>query len=231
MIKAILMDFNGVIIDDEAIQMRAYQEILAKEDIALTDGDYYSSLGMDDKSFVAAAYERVGRQPETNKVLEITQAKTQRWRREMVADNVPLFEGIENFVRKMSAEFAVGIVSMAKREEIVFILDKTGLANCFSIIVSAEDVENSKPDPQCYRKGFRLIDLDRIAKGHLPMTHEECLVIEDSPPGAAAGKAAGLPVLGVMNTVQATEMRAAGADWVTKNLDDWMPESVRGVFV
>ena len=230
MIKALLLDFNGVIIDDEAIQMRAYQEILAKEDIALTDEDYYSSLGMDDMTFVAAAYERVGKQPETNKVFEITQAKTQKWR-EVVAENVPLFEGIENFVRKMSEEFALGIVSMAKREEVLHILEKTGLTNCFSIIISAEDVANPKPDPQCYRDGFRLIDLDRIAKGHLPMTHGECLVIEDSPPGAAAGKAAGLPVLGVTNTVSANELRAAGADWVTKYLDDWMPGSVRGVFV
>lgn len=229
MIKAILMDFNGIIIDDEAIQMRAYQEILANEDIALTDEDYYSSLGMDDKTFVAAAYERVGKQPETNKVLEITQEKTRRWR-EVVADNVPLFEGVENFVRKMSEEFALGIVSMAKRDEVLFILEKTGLTDCFTVIVSAEDVANPKPDPECYREGFRLIDLARIAKGRLPMTHEECLVIEDSPPGANAGKAAGLPVLGVTNTVLADELRAAGADWVTKNLDDWMPESVRGVY-
>lgn len=229
MIKAILMDFNGVVIDDEAIQMRAYQEILAHEDIVLTDEDYYSNLGMDDKSFVAAAYERADREPETNKILEITQAKTNKWR-EIVATDVPLFEGVENFVRKMADELTLGIVSMAKREEVSHILEKTGLSDCFSIIVSAEDVANCKPDPECYREGFRLIDLHRIARGHLPMIHGECLVVEDSPPGVIAGKKADLPVLGVSNTVSAAELRAAGADWVAKNLDDWMPESVRRVF-
>ena len=40
MIKALLMDFNGVIIDDEPIQMRAYQELLAAENIAMTDEEY-----------------------------------------------------------------------------------------------------------------------------------------------------------------------------------------------
>ena len=229
MIKAILMDFNGVIIDDEAIQMRAYQEILALEGISLTDEDYYSSLGMDDRTFVAAAYERVGKTPETNKVLEITQKKTQKWR-EIVADNLPIFEGVENFVRKMSEELALGIVSMAKREEIDYILKESGLSNCFTIIVSAEDISNCKPDPECYREGFRLIDLARIAKGHLPMIHGECLVIEDSPPGILAAKNADLPALGVTNTVSAEELRAAGADSVAKCLDDWMPESVRRVF-
>ena len=53
MIKAILFDFNGVIIDDEPIQMKAYQEILKKEDIDLTDEHYYSCLGMDDKTFIS----------------------------------------------------------------------------------------------------------------------------------------------------------------------------------
>ncbi len=62
------------------------------------------------------------------------------------------------------------------------------------------------------------------------MTHSECLVIEDSPPGVVAGRYADLPVLGVKNTVSAAELRAAGAGWVAKNLDDWMPESVRRAF-
>ena len=79
--------------------------------------------------------------------------------------------------------------------------------------------------------GFRLIDAARSSKGHLPMTHGECVVIEDAPPGVAAGRGADLHVLGVTNTVSAEELRAAGAQVVTKDLDDWMPETFRRVFV
>jgi beta-phosphoglucomutase len=230
MIKAILMDFNGVIIDDEPIQMRAYQEILKDEGIEITEEAYLASLGMDDKTFVEAAYERAGKTPETNKVLEVTTAKTNRWR-ELIADELPLFPGLENFIRKMSQEFALGIVSMAKREEIGHVLGVSGLADRFSIIVSAEDVQKCKPDPECYRIGFRLLDLARTHAGHLPMTHKDCLVIEDSPPGIIAGKNAGLKTLGVTNTVSAEAMRNAGADAIAANLDDWMPDSMRRVFV
>ena len=230
MIKAILLDFNGVIIDDEPIQMRAYQEILDKEGIALTEEDYYECLGMDDRTFVEAAYARAGQTPETNKVLEVTQAKTEKWR-EIVADGVPLFPGMENFIRKMANKFALGIVSMARREDILQILEQTGLTECFSIMVSAEDVQNCKPDPECYRIGFQRLDLARIARGHLPMNHTECLVIEDAPPGVIAARNADLAVLGVTNTVSADELRAAGADWIAKDLNDWMPASVRRVFV
>ncbi len=229
MIKAILMDFNGVIIDDEPIQMRAYQEILSSEGITLTEEEYYSCLGMDDKTFVEAAFARAGKKPEDNKVLEITLAKSNRWR-EMIADELPIFEGADNFIRKMSREFTLGIVSMARREEIEYVLERANLKNCFSAIVSAEDVSAPKPNPECYRIGFRLVDAAHTAHAHLPITHGECLVIEDSPPGIEAAKRADLKTLGVTNTVSEAEMRETGADAIAKNLDDWMPESVRLVF-
>lgn len=230
MIKGILFDFNGVIIDDEPIQMKAYQEILKKEGIELTEEEYRSCFGMDDVTFVEAAYKRAGKTPETNKVLEITNAKTARWR-ELVADELPIFEGIDNFVHKMAQDFTLGIVSMAKREEIEFVLDTAGLRECFPVIVSAEDVSVCKPNPECYRVGFNKLDLYRSTHGHLPMNHKDCLVIEDTPQGIMAAKGADLMALGVTNTVDADEMRDAGADSIAKNLNDWMPDSVRRVFV
>jgi beta-phosphoglucomutase len=229
MIKAILFDFNGVIIDDEPIQMRAYQTILAEAGVALTEADYMASLGMDDETFVRAAYERVGQTVEPGKVAEISQAKTLKWR-DQIAGHVPLFPHVENFIRKAANEFSLGIVSMAKYEEIEHILERVDLLNCFSVIVSAEDVKLPKPDPQCYREGFRQLDLARIAEGHLPMIHSECVVIEDTPPGIAAAVNADLPALGVTNTVPADELRRAGATWIAADLNDWFPESIRRAF-
>ncbi len=230
MIKAILMDFNGVIIDDEPIQMQAYQEILKNESIELTEEDYYKSLGMDDATFVENAYSRAGKKPETNKVLEITQAKTNLWR-EMIADELPIFPGVENFIRKMEKDFALGVVSMARREEIEYVLDRIDLKDCFSVIVSAEDVSVCKPNAECYHTGFNLIDAARTRRGSNPMVHGDCLVIEDAPQGIIAGKRAGLKTLGITNTVSADKLREAGADAVSKSLADWMPDSIRRVFV
>jgi HAD superfamily hydrolase (TIGR01509 family) len=227
--KALLLDFNGVVIDDEPIQMRTYQAILAEHGVALTDEDYMNSLGMDDATFIRAAFERVGQTASQDKVFEISAAKTLKWR-DSVAESVPLFPNVENFIRKAANEFTLGIVSMAKREEIEHILERSGLADCFSVVISAEDVDAPKPDPQCYREGFRRIDLFRTAAGHSPMIHNECVVIEDTPPGVAAGRAADLPVLGVTNTVPAEQLRAAGARWIAADLNDWYPESIRLAF-
>lgn len=229
MIKAILLDFNGVIIDDEPVQMRAYQEILKDEGIDLTEDDYMASLGMDDRTFVDAAFKRAGKQVGPDLRNKIVDTKFARWS-DIVGEQLPLFEGIDDFVEKMSREFALGIVSMASRREIEFVLEKSGLAGHFSTIVSAENVSICKPDPECYRIGFKQIDAVRTAQGHLPMTHGECLVIEDTPPGIAAARGADLPALGVTNTVSAEKLRAAGAGAVAKDLRDWMPESIRRVF-
>jgi beta-phosphoglucomutase len=228
-IKALLLDFNGVIINDEPIQMRVYQDVLAKEGIALTEADYYSCLGMDDRRFVEAAYQRAGQTPGSNKVLEIVQAKSEAWR-EVVSADLPLFPGVENFIRKAARQFTLGLVSMSNHQEIDFVLERSRLRELFSIVVTAEDVSECKPDPECYRTGFRMIDAVRTAQGHLPMTHPECLVIEDSPPGVKAGVAADLQVLAVANTVSADELRAAGARWIAKDINDWWPESIKLAF-
>ena len=58
MIQAIFFDFNGVIINDERIHLKAYREILSAEGVDLSDEDYFASLGMDDVAFVRAAYAR-----------------------------------------------------------------------------------------------------------------------------------------------------------------------------
>ncbi len=230
MIKALLMDFNGVIIDDEGVQMRAYQEVLKDLGIDLTEADYYGSLGMDDRTFIKAAFERAGKKADEATVDSIRDAKSAKWK-ESVSAELPMFDGLPGFIEKMSHDFAIGIVSMATRSEIDLVLERSGLGGFISTIVSAEDVALCKPDPECYRLGFERIDAARTAAGHLPMTHSECLAIEDSPPGIVAARAVGLQALGVSNTVSEAELRAAGASSVAKDLRNWMPASVRRVFV
>lgn len=230
MIKAILLDFNGVIIDDEPIQMRAYRDILVDEGIDLTEEKYLACLGMNDTVFLSTIFERDGKTVSEERLVELIDAKTAKWK-ENIANETPIFEGVADFIKRMANNFALGVVSMARRVEIDHVLEKTGLMDSFSIVVSAEDVSTVKPDPECYREGFRLVDFSRTLNGKAPLTHKQCVVIEDSPPGILAGKKAGLMALGVTDTVDAKMLRAAGADAVTNSLEDWSPDSFRRVFV
>ncbi|MGI8493936.1 MAG: HAD family hydrolase [Pyrinomonadaceae bacterium] len=229
MIRAILMDFNGVIINDEPLHCQAYQQILKNENINLTEEDYYRCAGMNDVSFVRQQFKNAGLGVDDEKVKQITDQKTVEWRK-MIDKEIPIFETVENFIKKCEKRFALGVVSMARREEIEHILMQTGLADSFSIITAAEDVETHKPDPECYLKSFKKLDSLCAAEGHYPLVHRECLVIEDTPQGIQAAKSAGMKVLAVTNTFDEETLRDAGADSVTANLNDWMPESIALVF-
>ncbi len=77
-------------------------------------------------------------------------------------------------------------------------------------MISAEMVERGKPDPEPYRRGAELI--------HSPAA--DCLVVEDAPSGVGAGIAAGCRVLGVLGTHTEDELRAAGASWIVRSLED-----------
>ena len=229
MIKAILFDFNGVIINDEPLQMKAYQNVLKNEGIELTERNYYDSLGMDDRTFVRAAFERAEKNLNDEKLRCIVEEKTAA-HAGLIADELPLFPGIVNFVKMMHFHYRLGIVSMARRVEINSVLQRADLAGYFTAMVSAEDVTACKPDKQCFDLAFRKLDETYTAAGEFPLVREQVLVIEDSPPGVVGAKRAGMWVLGVTNTVSAEELRRAGADAVTKNLADWIPETIELVF-
>lgn len=78
-------------------------------------------------------------------------------------------------------------------------------------LVTAESVDNGKPDPACYQLG-----LDRLG---LREHAGEVLVLEDSPAGVKAGKAAGCKVLGLVTSHTAEQVLAAGPDWAVKDLE------------
>jgi beta-phosphoglucomutase len=229
MIRAILFDFNGVIIDDEPLQLKAYQEVLQPEGVTLTEADYYDCLGMDDATFVRAAFARAGREVNDEQLRTLMDQKSDK-HRELIEGELPLFPGVVTFIKAAARVWQLGVVSMARRVEIDHVLGRAGLAQAFAAIVSGEDVAACKPDPACNLRALELLNARRRASGQPPLAAADCLVIEDSPPGVSSAHAAGMRTLGVTNTVAEDRLRAAGADVVTASLFDWTPDAVYHVF-
>lgn len=230
MIRAILFDFNGVIINDERLHLEAYRKALDAEGVALTETDYYHCLGMDDLTFTRAAFERAGRTP-TDEQLQAVIRREWELHREMIKDELPLCPGVVTFIKAASRVWPLAVVSMATRDQIDHVLERARLTDHFAAVVSAEDVPAGacKPDPACYLRALEQLNRDRRG-GFRPPSASNCLVIEDSPPGIRSGKAAGMRTLGVTNTVSEAALRAAGADVVTARLSDWTPDAVYHVF-
>jgi len=229
MINAIFFDFNGVIIDDERLQMQVYQELLREQGIEITDADYMNSLGMDDETFVRAAYQRSSVAVTEDAVMAMLAEKTIRHRK-LIENELPFFPGVVTFIKALARKHAVGLVSMATLDEAGYVLDRANLTPLFSVIVTTEDVSVCKPAPDCYRAALEKLNEKRREQRLLPLLSKECLVIEDSPPGIQSGKGAGMRTLGVTNTVSEEALRAAGADVVTPSLFDWNVHAVQHVF-
>jgi beta-phosphoglucomutase len=228
MIKAIFFDFNGVIIDDETIQMKAYQEVLSGHEIALTKELYFGALGMDDKTFVRSMFEHAKKPLSDPLLAEVLGAKTDLHRQ--MIEELPLFPGVLTFLKAASREFQLGLVSMANLTEVSYVFQRANLTPLFSVIVTAEDASVCKPAPDCYLTGLLKLNELRQQERELPLHASECLAIEDSPPGIQSARAAGMRTLGVTNTVSEEALRAAGADVVTKSLADWNVNAVKLVF-
>jgi len=229
MIKAIFFDFNGVIIDDESIQMKAYQEVLRGHQIDLTEEWYLDALGMDDKTFVKTMFERA-KKPLTDPVLETVMGAKTDLHRQMIEDELPFFPGVLTFLKATSRHFSLGLVSMANKTEVGYVFERANLTPLFSIVVTAEDASVCKPAPDCYLAGLLKLNDKRRGERQLPLLASECLAIEDSPPGIQSARAAGMRTLGVTNTVSDEALRAAGADVVTKSLADWTVGAVKGLY-
>ena len=229
MIKAILFDFNGVLIDDEPLQLKAAQAALQAEGMTLTDEDYYNSLGMDDVTFFRAALTRAGREHD-EELLERVLTEWTKLHRELIADELPLFPGVVTFVKALARRYPLAVVSMARRDSIEHVLARAGLEQAFTVVVSAEDVSACKPDPACVNRALEKLNEARRSAGQPPLAPAQCLVIEDAPPGIEAARAAGMRTLGVTNTVGEAALRTAGANVVTHSLADWTDDAVRHVF-
>ena len=228
MIRAIFFDFNGVIIDDETIQMKAYEEVLSGHEITLTEELYWSALGMDDRTFVRSMFEHAQKPLSDPLLEEVLDAKTDLHRQ--MIEELPLFPGVLTFLKAASREFQLGLVSMANLVEVSYVFQRANLTPLFTVMVTAEDASVCKPAPECYLAGLMKLNEWRQRERMLPLLASECLAIEDSPPGIQSARAAGMRTLGVTNTVSDEALRAAGADVVTKSLTDWTVEAVKLVY-
>jgi beta-phosphoglucomutase len=205
MVSAILFDFNGVIIDDEPQHCSALIATLAEDGIALDRDTYYREyLGFDDRECFRFTFERHGRRLDEQALAGAIERKHGHYAR-AVGDDLRLVPGAADFIESAALEaYQLGIVSGALRREIELVLDLAGLRPHFAAIVAAEDVIACKPDPRGYLLGREALDLPA----------SRCVVIEDSLPGVAAARAAGMRCA-MLATSHAEEACAgAGADVV-----------------
>ena len=206
MLRAVIFDFNGVLVDDEPIHLEMFQRVLKDEGLSLDANDYYAHyLGFDDRGCFKAYYKRNGHILSDTSLAELVQRKAQYYR-EAIENRVIIFPGVKQLVPELSSHIPLAIASGALRSEIEMILEKIDLMKCFRAIVAAEDVNEGKPNPEIFNKALELLN-QRESKGSIDPS--ECLAIEDSKEGIRAAQTARMKCLAVTNSHSAGDLSEA----------------------
>jgi beta-phosphoglucomutase len=214
MLRAVIFDFNGIIVDDEPIHFELFQRVLKEEDINLTEADYYARyLGCDDRGAFTTAYREHGRALSDSNLARLIERKAAYYREEI--KSIRIFPGIKTLVPTLAKKLPLAIASGALRHEIEIILSSIGLLANFRAIVSAEDVTRGKPEPEIFLKALARLNAS-LASDH-PISPAECLVIEDSKEGIRGARHAGMKCLAVTNSHPAELLDEA--DSIINSLD------------
>jgi HAD superfamily hydrolase (TIGR01509 family) len=206
MLRAVIFDFNGILVDDEPIHLELFRKVLEEEGLALSDEDYYARyLGMDDRGCFRAVFKDRGKALQDAPLAKLIQRKA-KYYRESIAERTVIFPGAKRLVSNLAEHLPLAVASGALREEIEMILRGAGLREYFQVIVSAEDVADGKPHPEIFVKALR--ELNRGGPQSETILSSECLVVEDSKEGILAAHRAGIKCLAVANSHPAGELAA-----------------------
>ena len=230
MIKAVIFDFNGVIINDQPIHQQLIEEILLEENLVLKRNEYQKiCLGRSDRACLREILASRGRVASEEYLTKLQQKKAQSYVKQIeTLEKLPLYPGLTDFIFQIrSSNLKLAIVSGAIRQEIELVLTKAELAEYFQIIVAADDITTAKSKPDGY-----LLALERLNQKYpeLNLQANECLAIEDTLAGVQAAKAAGMKVIGVANTYP-YHMLHRQSDWTVDYLNELELERIEELYM
>nr|WP_290225663.1 HAD family phosphatase [Trichocoleus desertorum] len=228
-LKAVLFDFNGVIINDEAIHERLIEQLLIEENLRLNSGEFARvCLGRSDRACLTELLASRGRVATEDYLMDLMQRKARAYQRELdTIEKLPIYLGLTDLMFNLrAAQLKLAVVSGALRSGIELVLEKAQLAAYFQVIVAGDDIVTSKPEPDGY-----LLAVERLNQQFLDLNLQpsECLAIEDTPAGIQAAKRAGIPVVGVANTYP-FHMMQRQANWAVDYLSDLELDRVQAVY-
>lgn len=205
-LQAAIFDFDGVIVNSEPLHFAAFQRILQPLGIAFTWEDYTEFyLGFDDRDALRQAFRQSGKRVADAELPGLIDAKAQAFQDLAEERGAVPYPGVVELIRALDREVPVALCSGALRRDVDPILRKLGLRDCFKVLVTADEVAVSKPDPASYVLAVKRLS-DVTGK---PLEAVRCVAIEDTPAGLEAAMGAGLVVLAVANTYEAKRLSAA----------------------
>jgi HAD superfamily hydrolase (TIGR01509 family) len=220
-LKAVFLDFSGVIIKDADLQRRLIDELLISENLRPDRAEYGQlCAGRSDRVCLDQLLTRRGRVTTQELLDKLLKRKSESYIHQLATqEKLPLYPGLEDFLYAVkTAALPLGLVTAAQQSEVDWLLTRAALADQFAVVVTGADfpATNDKPSPKSYD-----IALDRLntQRPKLFAKPEECLAVEAFYPGISAARQAGIPVAGVAHCCPYRMMQRR-ADWAVDYLNE-----------
>jgi beta-phosphoglucomutase len=214
--RGVIWDVDGTLVDTAELHFQAWTDLARDLDKPFTRADFAATFGKRNPEILRQLFNPHYSDQE---VADLGERKEELYRA-AARHGVELLPGVRSLLAGLAADgFRQAIGSSAPRRNLELILQLTRTERYFDAVVSAEDTQRGKPDPQVFQ----------VAAERLGVPPERCVVVEDAVAGVQAAKAGGMKCIAVSFVGHHPEesLRRAGADLVGRNLEEVTVQAVR----
>jgi HAD superfamily hydrolase (TIGR01509 family) len=212
-IRAVIFDLDGVLIDSEQVWDTAREQLTNELGGRWHAGAQRDMMGMSSLEWSRYMHEELGIDLPPEQISDEVVRRLQRLYRE----RLPLLPGARDAVERLAARWPLAVASSSNRPLIELVLGLAGIADRFRVTVSSEEVSRGKPAPDVYLEAARRLGVDA----------GDCAAIEDSEKGLLSARSAAMRVIAIPNReFPPGDEALAAADVVLDSLAELTPDVV-----
>jgi HAD superfamily hydrolase (TIGR01509 family) len=189
MVKAVIFDLDGTLVDTKSAVVKSFQRVLREVGCVVSDDFLERRIGIGTKKTIIAAFRECNIRFNVLMLDTVSKEKI-RIQRELTKI-VSLFDGVIELLDALYGRARIALATMSNRKVVDKILSEKGIETYFDVVVTGDEVSNTKPDPEVFLLSARKMEIKS----------EDCVVIEDSVFGVKAAKEANMKCIAVSSGV------------------------------
>ncbi|MDR0493390.1 MAG: HAD family phosphatase [Nitrososphaerota archaeon] len=209
MFEAVIFDWDGTLADTRRVIVISFQRALSENNFGISSRFIERRIGIGAADTFREILHSKGHTVNEAQITRLVERKNEI--QIELANEIQLFEGSQKLIESLQSKVKVALASMSSTAVISHLLKINQLEEYFQVVLTADEVDQSKPDPEIFLK--------TAAKLNTPPT--KCVIFEDSLVGVKAAKACGMSCIAVTTGVyKDNELKREKPDLIVKNLKD-----------